>query len=253
MSRATGHPLRFGAFASAAAATVLLASVLTGRGAERRAACAGSLAPAYVPPDALRALAAARHVPRLLVVNPASGPGSAPRHGVREAVAAAEAAGARALGYVPTAWGARPAAAVAADAERYREWYGVDGVFLDEAATDAASLPYYAGLRAALRGRFLVLNPGTVPARGYFEAADVVVTFEGPAAAYTDDAGPEWLSRIAPERIAHLIYGASRAQALAALRHPSAGYVYATSGTLPNPWRTLPAYLAEEVAAGGCT
>ena len=55
-----------------------------------------------------------------------------------------------------------------------------------------------------------------------------------------------------PRRIAHLIYGASREQALAALATRPAGYVYVTSGTLPNPWGTLPAYLAEEVAAGGC-
>jgi hypothetical protein len=253
MSRATAHPLRLGAGAVAsAAATVLVVSVLVGRASDRRAACADSLAPAYVPPDALRALVSGRHVPRLLIVNPASGPGAEPRAGLRDAVIAAQAAGARVLGYVPTAWGARPGSEVEADAERYRAWYGIDGVFLDEAAADPASLPYYAALRRALRGRFLVLNPGAVPAREYFDAADVVVTFEGPAAAYGDSQGPAWVRRIAPGRVAHLIYDASRAQALAALGNPSAGYVYATSGTLPDPWRTLPAYLAEEVAAGGC-
>ena len=72
-----------------------------------------------------------------------------------------------------------------ADAERYREWYGVDGIFLDEVAHDDAQLPYYAALSRALRGDGeLVLNPGTVPARGYFELADVVVTYEGPFADY---------------------------------------------------------------------
>ena len=39
----------------------------------------------------------------------------------RRAIAAAQAGGARVLGYVPTAWGARPAAEVEADIDRYRD------------------------------------------------------------------------------------------------------------------------------------
>jgi hypothetical protein len=82
-----------------------------------------------------------------------------------------------------------------------------------------------------------------VPARAYFDLADVVVTFEG---AYADYAGalarmPGWLHDLAPERMAHLIYGADRAQAVAAVRADgAAGYVYATPGVQPNPWRTVP-------------
>ena len=50
-----------------------------------------------------------------------------------------------------------------------------------------------------------------------------------------------------PERIAHLVYGASRRQAMATVRHPQkAGYVYVTSGSMPDPWRTVPSYLHEQ-------
>jgi hypothetical protein len=97
-----------------------------------------------------------------------------------------------------------------------------------------------------------VLNPGTVPARGYFDLADVVVTFEGPAADYADalQRTPDWLRRLPPARIAHLVYAASRQQALAAAKAPlGAGWLYITSGRLPNPWRTVPDYLREEEAA----
>ena len=81
--------------------------------------------------------------------------------------------------------------------------------------------------------------------------ADLVVTFEGPISAYRDRVAP---AGVEPARTAHLIYGASREQALRALEpSPSAGYVYVTSGTLPHPWGTVPDYFAQELAAlGGC-
>ena len=76
----------------------------------------------------------------------------------------------------------------------------------------------------------------------------VVVTFEGPLADYRPGAED------VPERAAHLVYGASREQALHVLSAPpSARYVYVTSGTLPHPWGGVPDYFGQELAAlGGC-
>ena len=58
---------------------------------------------------------------------------------------------------------------------------------------------------------------------------------------------PEWLPA---EKVAHLVYAASREEALAAAASPDvrARWVYVTSGTLPNPWRTVPDYFEEEEA-----
>ena len=142
--------------------------------------------PAYVYPDAILALVERGTLPQLLVINPASGPGAAADAEYRHAIAAAQAAGSRVLGYIATTWGARPAAEVSDEIDRYRDWYHVDGVFLDEAASDEAQLTHYHALihHARAEGaRFIVLNPGLVPARGYFDLADVVVTFEGPISA----------------------------------------------------------------------
>ncbi len=245
-----------GAFlvASAAAGTILIATAFGGRGPERRALCAGSLVPAYLKPDAILRLVERSTLPRLLVVNPASGPGAALDPEYREAIAAAQAGGSQVLGYVPTTWGARPPDDVEADIDRYRDWYGVDGIFLDEAASAESKLNYYHALSHHARAAgapFVVLNPGVVPAHGYFDLADLVVTFEGPISAYRDRVAP---AGVEPARTAHLIYGASREQALRALEpSPSAGYVYVTSGTLPHPWGTVPDYFAQELAAlGGC-
>lgn len=237
----------------AAAGAIVLVTLLTTRGADRRTTCRTTLIPAYVPPHALVELVRASSRPRLLVINPASGPGAEPLAGYREAVRTAQRAGARVLGYVHTTYGARPAVDVMADIDRYMSWYGVDGVFLDEAAHDVARVGYYAALARHVRAggarRVVVLNPGVVPARQYFALADVIVTFEGPYAAYgaAMDATPDWVRDQPPGRVAHLVYDASRQQALATVSHPQqAGYVYATSGSMPDPWRTVPAYLHEE-------
>jgi UDP-glucose 4-epimerase len=59
--------------------------------------------------------------------------------------------------------------------------------------------------------------------------------------------GRLWLDQVAPSRIAHLVYGATREDAVAAVGADAhAGYLYVTSGSLPNPWQTVPDYLDEE-------
>jgi hypothetical protein len=237
-----------------AGAVLILVVLLQRGGVERRSACRSTLIPAYLPATEIARLVAGAARPRLVIMNPANGPGADAHPDFRAAVRSAHAAGGRVLGYVPTGYGTRPAGDVTADIDRYRSWYGVDGVFLDEAAHDPAHLSYYAALAEHARTdrmRVVVVNPGVVPARGYFDVADVVVTFEG---AYADYAAarasaPDWYAGIDRQRIAHLIYGASRAQALAAVREVDVGYLYVTSGTLPDPWHALPSYLHEEERA----
>jgi spherulation-specific family 4 protein len=212
--------------------------------------CRSALIPAYLRPDGIAQIAQRPVRRRIVVVNPDNGPGAAPQRGYRSAIAAQQRAGTRVLGYVHTGWGARDPAVVRADAERYRAWYGVDGVFFDESSHDGAHLPYYEDLARQARAsgaRVVALNPGTIPARGYFDLADVVVTFEGAYPAYADAVrrAPGWLRDVAPGKVAHLLYGASREEALRAVREDSAGFVYATSASLPDPWSTLPAYLDE--------
>lgn len=250
------RPQRSLIIASAGAAgAVLLVTLVMTRGADRRSSCRGALIPAYVSPGAIVDVVSGAARPRLLVINPANGPGPHARSSYRLAVLAAREAGARVLGYVPTSYGARSASDVVTDIDRYTSWYGVDGIFLDEASPSAAQLPYYEALSRHVHAsakRLVVLNPGVVPARAYFDIADVVVTFEGPYADYRAavERTPDWVSRQPPQRVAHLVYGASRDQALAAVEHPeAAGYLYVTSGSPPDPWRTLPPYLLEEEKA----
>jgi hypothetical protein len=247
------HPLIALAAAGVGVAIVVVLTLIA-RGADRGGTCRAALIPAYVSPRELAALAASASRPRMVIVNPDSGPGAGEGHAYGEAVRTLQAAGIRVLGYVPTTYGARPPADVLADVRRYLAWYRVDGIFFDEASADAALLPYYRALSRQARGdagRVVVLNPGVPPAAGYFDVADVVVTFEGPYAGYASAiaATPDWLGRMRPGRVAHLIYGATDAEALEVVADSPAGYVYATSGAMPNPWRSLPAYLRDEEEA----
>ncbi len=238
-----------------AAAGVLVGALLLGARDPGDAPRCRMLLPAYVPPDAVPELARAAR-PQLLVINPASGPGAARDPAYVAAARGAQRTGAHVLGYVPTGYGARPRAQVEADIDRYEEWYGTDGIFLDEASAGATQLAHYRALAAHVRAagkRLVVLNPGTVPDRGYFDVADVVVTFEGPYASFGKaiERTPGWLPA---ERSAMLVHGASREQASAVVADAQhVGYVYVTSGTLPHPWGAPPAYLREEHGPlGGC-
>jgi hypothetical protein len=239
---------------AAVAGLILVVTLVATRSPERRPTCRSALIPAYLPPHAIIELVHGPARPRLLVINPASGPGPEASPSYRDAVRTAQATGAGVLGYVPTSYGARPLADVLADVDRYASWYAIDGIFVDETAHTAAQLPYYEAVSRHIRatGKRVVINPGVPPAPEYFDLADVVVTFEGPYSAYDAavDRMPDSVRRQPRGRVAHLVYDASRSQALAAIDNPGeAGYVYVTSGSLPDPWRTLPAYLDEQEEA----
>jgi hypothetical protein len=229
---------------------VLLGAVVLSRpsdGAGEPAGCPATLVPAYVLPEALTDFVDASPGPVALVVNPANGPGTEPDDGYRRAIRDAHDRGMTVLGYVPTGYGERPATAVDADVDRYASWYDADGIFFDEAASDPRHLAHYRELgrhaRSAVEG-LIVLNAGTVPDRAYFGVADVIVTFEGPAADYERAIArtPDWLDALPARRIAHLIYDApeDRIREIAS-RPVHAGFVYATTGRRPNPWGVLSA------------
>jgi hypothetical protein len=181
-----------------------------------------------------------------VVINPANGPGGSPDPAFVSAAGALRAAGARLLGYVDTDYGTRPAAEVAEDAVRHREWYGADGCFLDRVSSAATELPAYRALVRGLRRRGsapVVLNPGVHPAPGYARLADLVVTFEGSWSVYvTAFSRPDWTLRLPPERFCHLVYGVPEALAPLAVRtarERGAAVSGPVTGGPPNPWAAL--------------
>lgn len=253
--------------ASLALLTALLLSSGCGR-SERQSAGTPAPArlrlavPAYFAPDqGWTDLPAAAPAVGIAVINPASGPGSAPDTAYLSVVQRAQAAGIKVLGYVGTDHGRRPAEAVLADVRAYTDWYATDGIFFDEASTDCGlANSYYARLfnavKATSRSRVVALNPGRATEECYTRIADVIVTFEGSFSAYaTSYSAPSWTARYASERFWHLVYAAPTEtellEAVRLARQRRAGWLYVTPGTLPNPWDALPptSYWSQERSA----
>ncbi|MFG2616864.1 spherulation-specific family 4 protein [Streptomyces sp. NPDC048507] len=205
------------------------------------------LVPLYVhpaeDPGAWARLIGAAARTRAVVLNPASGPGPRPDPAYTAAAAALRGAGARLLGYVDTAYGDREAAEANYEFLRYREWYGVDGVFLDRVTADRPGLRGCRRLVRSLRGlgaTAVVLNPGVHPDPGYLRLADLVVTFEGDWSTYVSAfSRPGWTGRHPPERFCHLVYAVPEALVPLAVRtagERGAGVCGPVTGVLPNPW-----------------
>jgi hypothetical protein len=196
-----------------------------------------------------------------VILNPGSGPGKARDPNYVAAVDRVRAAGGRVLGYVHSSYAKRPRAAVEQDIRAYLQFYGVDGFFIDEMANTPQPLGYYASIYQSIKqldSRFKVVgNPGTpYTLAAYLNAVDTLVIFEGPAAAYADyqPMGPApWVADYPRSRFANLVYAvndaASMQQALTAARQTNAGSVFITDDKLPNPYRGLPRYWTEELAA----
>ncbi|MFG2294509.1 spherulation-specific family 4 protein [Streptomyces sp. NPDC048603] len=205
------------------------------------------LVPLYVhpaeDPGAWARLIGAADRTYAVVLNPANGPGPRPDPAFRAAADALRAAGARLLGYVDSAYGARPAAENTAEFLRHREWYGVDGCFLDRATPSGEGLRACRRLVRSMRrlgAGTVVLNPGVHPAPGYLRLADLVVTFEGHWSTYVSSfSRPAWTLRHPPERFCHLVYGVPAPLAPLAVRtarERGAAVSGPVTGDLPNPW-----------------
>ena len=213
--------------------------------------------PAYFYPGAAWTRAIdSRPAPAIMILDvTSSGAGSAPDRAYAAAVARAQAAGIKVLGYVSTGYARRPAAAVEADVRHYRAWYHVTDIFLDEAATGAGEFSYYQKLTGYIRltdpGALVMLNPGTYPSQRYMALGDVVLAYEGSYARYTSLRVPAWVGRYPAARFSHVVYATPGSRLAAALRLAvarHAGYVYVTDMAGRNPYRSLPRYWAAENA-----
>jgi hypothetical protein len=222
--------------------------------------CQRAFVPAYFLPGNWGP--AVRSKPAVMILDISGlGAGSAPEPSFQAAVRKAQAAGITVLGYSATQNGQRPAAEVEADAQHYKAWYGVTGIFLDQAAADTAQLGYYRTVTGYIRhltpGADVWLNPGVYPAQGYMSVASVVMVFEGTYPQYQSAHVPGWVSRYPASKFAHTVYAVPAPQLAGVVkmsRERQAGYLYVTDRSGPNPYDGLPAYWHRETAAiaAGC-
>lgn len=179
------------------------------------------------------------------VINVASGPGSSgdPYYGP------ALAAGSHTplVGYVDVSYGARPVDEVLDDVRVWLRRYPVCGVMLD--CVPSVVRQGHWGLEVIDRVRELgaqlvVANPGLAPDPLIVERADVTCVAEYDWSFFQQWEPPALLAQLAPERLWMLVHNVPRTEqdrALELAASLGAGLAWATSGTMPNPWATLPA------------
>jgi len=183
---------------------------------------------------------------RLIVLNPASGPGPEPDTAFLPVLDRLRCTGAAVAGYVDTNYAQRPTAEILDDVRRYIRWYQVPGIFFDRVPTDTQNVAHYAALTRCARhagARVVAFNHGAHPVEAYAEHADLLGTFEGPWRSYVEAAVPRWTRSWPTGRFFHLVYSvplqsSGDAYLLAARRH--AGCVYVTDKGGDNPWDRLP-------------
>ncbi len=186
------------------------------------------------------------------------GPGTRPDPLYADALAHVRENGVPLLGRLDAAHGARGHGELVADAVRYRDWYPVDGFYLDLAPTSRAEAAGCARTVAALRAllprpALVVLAPGTHPDPGYTAFADQIVTFHGPWTRYRWSETPQWTADHPPGRFVHLVHGLPGPHletALRIARWHGAGTVCVTDRTDrggEEAWAGLPTYWHEAV------
>jgi hypothetical protein len=262
-------PLAVGGILLIAAAGVVLEQIVTaGSPAGSTASslisspCQNMVVPAYFyPGTGWNQAADSKPVPRIMILDVAgAGAGSAPQRKYQAAVKRAQAAGIAIMGYSDTDYTQRPAADVEADVRKYKAWYGVTDIFLDQVSSGRAQLGYYRSLSRDIHGvnpgSAVMLNPGTYPDQQYMSVGDIVMVFENTYASYVSLRVPGWVRKYPATRFAYVIYGTSGSQlasaiSLAQRRH--AGFVYVTNGTGLERYDSLPEYFAREDAIiAGC-
>ncbi len=121
-------------------------------------------------------------VPIVAAFNPSSGPGSSKNSNIAYWVAKLQDAGVTAIGYVADDYGTKSLSSLRSDTDKYVNWYGADGLFIDEFTNKAGYEGHYRDLTAYAKSRGMDLtmgNPGTDVPTSYIGTVDVINTSEG--------------------------------------------------------------------------
>jgi len=206
--------------------------------------------------------AAASKVPIAAIINPNNGPdGGPPNQDYARGLEDLRQAGVTILGYVFTQYGDRPIGEVKQDIALYNDYYNINGIFLDEAASSADQLDYYRDIYEYIKTKtnldLVILNPGTQIEQDYLArpAADIAVIFEDNSQAWIKYQPQSYLSSYEPGHFASLIHSVPDADTMKSHIDRAVarqiGYIYVTddSPTSPDrdPWNSLPSYWQEEI------
>jgi hypothetical protein len=211
----------------------------------------------YAPGPEWQKIIAAAPTVGMIIFNPANGPGTTTDPAYTAAIAQAQAAGIRVLGYVATSYGQRPVADIMADVNKYYDLYAPSGVYFAEGPMEADCTNLEAEYRqltslALSRDSKAYLAIGTRFCPSFIEFSDLMVEFAEDWTTYQSYTVPAWMPANSPQRFCQFINSVPPEEASHALSMAvsnGAGWVFATDGVQPNPWSALPSYWDQELAA----
>ena len=205
---------------------------------------------------------------QILIINPDSGPGSSISQSYVSGVQSIHSAGMLAYGYVYTDYGDRSLSSVESDINSYNSWYGVDGIFLDEAASSASLVSsYYQPLANYITsqksGAGVMMNPGEFPDESYLEITVpsnsllMVNVFEGTYSNYVDESIPSWVSSFPASKFSNIVYSTTFSEmsnAVTLSQQRNVGWIYVTNAGGSNPYDVLPSYWSSltSLVEGNC-
>src|SRR5271155_3622722 len=186
-------------------------------------------------------------VPIVAVVNPDSGPGKSQDPNYVSGIQTLKSAGIMVIGYAYTSYASRALASVESDILGYKTLYGLGGVYLDEMSNVQGYESYYSTLTqyADSIGMSLVVgNPGADVPSGYIGTVNAIIIYENQGLPSLSFLGG-WHSSYSKSNFGALAYGVSTLDSsYIASASSDVGYIYLTNGVMPNPYATLPSYLA---------
>lgn len=150
------------------------------------------------------------------------------------------------VGYVDTAYGARPAELILAEVHSWLETAPVSGIMFDCVPTVIRQDSWHLGLIDQARdlgAGTVVVNPGVPPDPALVQRADVTCVAEFDWATFQKWNPPEALRDMPAHRLwmlAHGVPAAEQPEAEQLLASFGAGLGWVTEGVLPDPWSTLP-------------
>ena len=190
------------------------------------------------------------NVPLYVILNPNNGPGASVDSAYATVISQLQSVGAIVIGYVYTSYGARASSTVEADVYSWKQFYpSINGIFFDEMSNSTSEVSYYAGLTSYVHSSGMTVsvgNPGGETPEAFFQgnAADNIVISE--TSGWPSTAGIENGGSGTPAMKSIMVYGASTLDADdVALAAQYNSLIWVTSGTLPNPYDSIPSYLSQ--------
>ncbi|MEP6575657.1 MAG: spherulation-specific family 4 protein [Nitrososphaerota archaeon] len=192
------------------------------------------------------------NLPFLVAINPNSGVGSSQDTNFVNGIKNLKSAGIKVIGYVYTSYGQRSTTVLQDEINKYKSWYGVDGIFFDEMSNSGGLEGYYSNLNSFVKSTgmtFTMGNPGADTLSSYVGTMDTIIIYEQQGLPSVDSL-KGWHTNYDKKNFSIIPYGVPSldTQFISNVRN-YVGWIYITDDGLPNPWDSLPSYFSNLVSA----